>query len=108
MKEILVYKTSSGKCPYDEWFYKLDKTFQARIEKRFENVKEGNYGDFRRLDSDLSELRFKFGAGYRIYFTEADNVVIILLCAGDKSTQTEDINKAKRYLKDLEERPDEI
>ena len=104
MKQILVYKTSSGKCPYDDWFYRLDKTMQARIEKRLERVEEGNYGDFKKLDSDISELRFAFGSGYRIYFTEADNIVIILLCAGDKSTQKDDIKKAKKYLEDLIER----
>ena len=104
MKEILTYKTSSGKCPFDEWFYKLDKSTQARIEKRLERVEEGNYGDYKILDKDISELRFKFGSGYRIYFAEANNVIIILLCAGDKSTQTDDIKKAKKYLNDLIER----
>ena len=104
MKQILVYKTSNGKCPYDDWFYRLDKTMQARIEKRLERVEEGNYGDFKKLDSDISELRFAFGSGYRIYFTETDNIIIILLCAGDKSTQKDDIKKAKKYLEDLIER----
>ncbi len=104
MKQILTYKTSTGKCPYEDWFYKLDKTTQARIEKRLERVEEGNYGDFKKLDSDISELRFNFGSGYRIYFSEAENIIVILLCAGDKSTQTEDIKKAKKYLNDLIER----
>ena len=104
MKEILTYKTITGKCPFDDQFYKLDKTTQARIEKRLERVEEGNYGDFKRIDNDISELRFTFGSGYRIYFTEANDIIIILLCAGDKSTQTEDIQKAKKYLEDLIER----
>lgn len=104
MKQILAYKTSKGKCPYDEWFYKLDKVMQARIEKRLERLEEGNYGDFKKLDKDISELRFAFGSGYRIYFAEANNIIIILLCAGDKSTQTDDIKKAKQYLNDLIER----
>lgn len=104
MKQILTYKTSTGKCPFDEWFCKLDKSSQARIEKRLERVEEGNYGDCKKLDSDISELRFAFGSGYRIYFAEANDIIIILLCAGDKSTQPNDIKKAKRYLKDLIER----
>ena len=104
MKRIFVYKTSTGKCPYDDWFYELDKTAQARIEKRLERVKEGNYGDFKKIDNDISELRFTFGSGYRIYFTEFDNIIIILLCAGDKNSQIEDIEKSKKYLKNLIER----
>ena len=104
MKEIITYKTSTGKCPFDEWFYKLDKTNQARIEKRLERLQEDNFGDFKKLDSDISELRFTFGSGYRIYFTEANNIIVILLCVGDKSSQQDDIKKAKKYLKDLIER----
>ena len=104
MKQILTYKTSTGKCPFDEWFYKLDKTAQARIEKRLERVEEGNYGDFKKIDNDISELRFTFGSGYRIYFTETNDIIVILLCAGDKSTQPNDIKKAKKYLTDLIER----
>lgn len=104
MKQILTYKTSTGKCPFDTWFYKLDKKFQARIEKRLERVEEGNYGDYKKLDDEISELRFNFGSGYRIYFAEANDIIVILLCAGDKHTQTADIQKAKKYLNDLIER----
>ncbi len=104
MKEILYYKTATDKCPYDNWFYKLDKTSQARIEKRLERVEEGNYGDFKKLNDDLSELRFTFGGGYRIYFTEINDIIIILLCAGNKNSQSDDIKKAKKYLDDLIER----
>lgn len=104
MKQILVYKTSSGKCPYDTWFYKLDKANQAWIEKRMERLEECNYGDFKKINKNISELRFSFGGGYRIYFTETNDIIIILLCAGDQSTQSKDINKAKEYFKDLIER----
>ena len=85
-------------------FYKLDKTSQARIEKRLERVEEGNYGDFKKLNDNLSELRFTFGGGYRIYFTEINDIIIILLCAGNKNSQSDDIKKAKKYLDDLIER----
>jgi putative addiction module killer protein len=104
MKQIVTYKTFTGKCPYEEWFYKLDKATQARIEKRLERLEEGNYGDFKKINNDLSELRFNFGSGYRIYFTETNDIIVILLCAGDKSSQQYDIKKAKNYLNDLIER----
>ena len=104
MKEILTYKTKDGKCPFDIWMKSLDSSVKVRVSKRIERVEEGNYGDYKKLDNDISELHFKFGSGYRIYFTEADNVIIILLCGGDKSTQVKDIEKAKEYLQDLKER----
>ena len=104
MKEILTYKTLDGKCPFDIWLNNLDNSTKARIIKRLEMVAEGNYGDFKKIDSDISELRFKFGAGYRIYYTEVENIIIILLYGGDKSTQSKDIKKAKVYLQDLKER----
>lgn len=104
MKRIITYKTSNDKCPYLDWHKSLDKPLRTKISKRLERVQEGNYGDFKKLDSEISEFRFNFGAGYRIYFTEIDDVIIILLCAGDKSTQAKDIKKANEYLKDLKER----
>lgn len=74
------------------------KQFQERILERFERLEEGNYGDFKTIDNEIKELRFKFGSGYRIYFHETNNTIILLICGGDKSTQTKDINKAKEYL----------
>ena len=104
MKKIVTYKTIDGKCPFDIWFSKLDKNFQVRIYKRLERLEEGNFGDFKKINSDISELRLMFGSGYRIYYTEHENIIVILLCGGDKSTQSKDIEIAKKYLLDLQER----
>ena len=78
MKEILTYKTSKGKCPFDEWFYKLDKTTQARIEKRLERVEEGNYGDFKKLNNDISELRFTFRLSNLLYRSQQYHCHLIM------------------------------
>ncbi len=101
MKELIYYKTSDGKCPFEIWFKKLDKTVQARIANRIVKLEEGHFGDCKRLSADLSELRFKFGSGYRVYFTETEQTIIILLLGGDKSTQSNDIEKAKIFIKEL-------
>jgi len=99
MKEIEVFKLNNGKAPFDIWLKSLkDKAVQARIVKRIERLASGNLGDYRVIDSEISELRFKFGAGYRIYYSEINNILVLLLCGGDKSTQVEDIKKAKDYL----------
>lgn len=100
MKEIIVYKHDNGKSPFEEWFKTIDKSFAIRISQKLIKIEEGGYyGDYKTIDSEIKELRFKFGSGYRIYFHENDNIIILLLCAGDKSTQKNDIKKAKEYLK---------
>lgn len=58
------------------------------------------YGDCKNLGNGVCELRFRFGSGYRIYFAKEEEKLILLLCAGDKSTQTKDIEKAKQYWTD--------
>lgn len=97
MKEIIffVYK---NKVPIQDWLASLDSSNRNRVLARLARLEENNYGDYKKLDDEIYELRFKFGSGYRIYFTEIDNVIILLLNAGDKSTQSKDIKKAKEYL----------
>ena len=107
------YRTSSGKEPFTEWLDSIrHKTTQSRIKKRIDRVENGNMGDYKRLGTNLYELRLKFGPGYRIYFSiyssdESDSKTILLLCAGDKSSQTSDIERAKEYSLDTKERYEE-
>jgi len=67
----------------------------------------GNLGDCKPVGDGVSELRLAFGSGYRIYFAEKDNIIVILLCAGDKGSQQKDIKAAKMYWHELKERSDE-
>ena len=105
MKEIVYYTKESGRCPYDDWFSTLDVQTQVRISGRIERLIEGHYGETRKLvKSELSELKFKFGTGYRIYYKDLDDVLILFLAGGDKSNQKEDIKQAEKYYKDYLER----
>jgi putative addiction module killer protein len=64
-------------------------------------------GDYRPIGANLYELRLDFGPGYRIYFSifsESDSKTVLILCAGDKSSQARDIERAKEYLLDAEQR----
>lgn len=99
MKQIEIFELNNGKKPVIKWIKSLDKSLQSRILDRLDKLQNGLYGDFKILDSEIKELRFKFGSGYRIYFHETNDVIILLLCGGDKSTQNNDIKKAKEYLK---------
>ena len=64
----------------------------------------GNMGDWKSVGDGVNELRVKYGSCFRIYFSKLDNVLLLLLCGGDKSSQAGNIKKAKEYLKDYMER----
>lgn len=100
MKEIEAFKLNNGKIPFEDWLWELDNSLRRRISQRLIKLEEEDYyGDFKIIDNEIKELRFKFGSGYRIYFYETNDIIILLLCGGDKSTQSKDIQKAKKYLK---------
>lgn len=100
IKEIIFYKHTNNKVPVVEWLKTFDKPFRIRILDRLTRIEQDdNFGDFKKIDSELSELRFNYGSGYRIYYSEINNVVVLLLNAGDKKLQNKDILKAKEYLK---------
>lgn len=107
MKEIQVF-TLNDKEPFSSWLKSLDKVTCARVLERIKRMQNGNYGDFKKINSEISELRFNFGSGPRLYFSEIDNILILLLCGGDKSTQKNDIKKAQEYLKVWRENNDKI
>ena len=104
MKDIFLYRTADDKCPFEKWMSKLDNSVRIKIINRLDRIAEGNYGDCKKLNSEISELRFAVRSGYRIYFSEFQNVLIILLCGGNKATQSKDIENAKKYLKEFKER----
>ena len=89
---------------YKKWIKNLqDKRAQYRILLRIKRLEEGNRGDCRFL-GEISELRINYGPGYRVYFKDTGKEIIILLCGGNKSTQQEDIAKARQVaLLPLEE-----
>jgi putative addiction module killer protein len=98
---IDIYTTSRGEVPFVKWLESFkDKTMRYRIKERLDRVALGNLGDYKILQEGVSELRLPFGAGYRIYFGQINNKIILLLCGGDKSTQQQDIKKAILLWKD--------
>lgn len=88
---------------FGKWLSDLrDIRAKARILARLESARLGNLGDTRSVGDGVSELRIDIGAGYRVYFTRRQRVVIILLCGGDKSTQGKDIARAKLMVQQID------
>jgi putative addiction module killer protein len=87
---------------FAKWLSKLkDHRATAKILVRIESQRQGNSGDSKSLGSGLHELRIHFGPGYRIYFTRKSGLVVLLLCGGDKSSQSKDIAHARRIMTEL-------
>jgi len=100
--------TVNEKVPFFEWLDSLkDLVTRLRIRRRLDRLELGNFGDCEPVGEGVLELKLAFGPGYRIYFAEQDDVIIILLCAGDKGSQKKDIKTAKMYWQELQERSDE-
>jgi putative addiction module killer protein len=97
---IKIAQISNDKAPFTEWVDSLDKVTKSRVQSRLTRLLENNFGDHKMIDSEISELRLKFGSGYRIYYTEIDHIIVLLINGGDKSTQTKDIEKAKNILQE--------
>ena len=107
-KELRYFTTQAGKIPFLDWLNGLkDPVIRLRIRRRLDRIEIGNFGDCEPVGEGVSELRLFFGPGYRIYFAEYDDEIIILLCGGDKSSQKKDIKTAKMYWHELKEQSDE-
>ena len=105
MKEISYYYTADNECPYLDWFNDLDFSIQVRVNKRVKKLCEGVYGDHKPLQkSELSEIRMDFGKGYRIYYYDLDNTVILFIAASEKKNQKKVVQKANQYFEDYKER----
>ena len=82
------------------WFRKLrDRRARARIQVRIDRLSLGNRGDSKPVGEGVSELRIDYGPGYRVYFVQRGDELIVLLGGGDKRTQAEDIAMALRLAR---------
>lgn len=88
---------------FDAWLHGLrDIAGKARILKRLQRAEQGNLGDVASVGEGVMEMRLFFGPGYRIYFVQRGDALVILLCGGDKSSQSDDIDRARMMAKEIE------
>ena len=80
-----------------------DKRAQVRIAARLRQAESGNLGDWQPIEGEVSELRVNYGPGYRLYFARRGRIIVVILNAGDKSTQKRDIRRALKLAAELGE-----
>ena len=100
-KDIEYYETKDGVCPYINWLESLDNSMQVRIIKRVDKLKDGLYGDHKPLQkSELWELRLDFGKGYRVYYYDLNDKIVLLVAGSEKKDQKAVVKKANEYFED--------
>jgi putative addiction module killer protein len=98
-RQIQIYQDQRGNEPFIDWISSLTRSYRARVLARIDRVETGNLGDCKHVGEGVFELRLHFGSGYRVYFGEVGDTIVLLLCGGEKSSQTKDIQQAKAYWK---------
>ena len=98
MIDVQEHLAANGRSPFAEWLREIrDRQARSRIMVRINRLRLGNFGDCKSVGDGVFELRMMFGPGYRVYFAREGETVVLLLCGGDKSTQDDDIERAKQY-----------
>jgi putative addiction module killer protein len=104
MVKLVVYVTEEGKAPFEQWFDKLDTTAALKVRTALARIETGNLGDVKPVGHGVSERRITFGPGYRVYFGQDGDKLVILLCGGTKKRQSKDIEQAKAFWGDYKNR----
>ncbi len=103
--EVRHYLTAAGVDAFAEWFEALaDRHAQARVQTRIDRLERGLFGDAEPCGEGVWELRIDWGPGYRVYYARSGERIILLLLGGDKRKQQADIEQAKEYWRDYQQR----
>ena len=98
--QVVIVQTAE----FRDWLNGLrDRNGRLRIDVQLKRLASGNAADSKSVGDGVQELRLHFGPGYRVYYIWRDDVLIILLNGGDKSSQARDIALAKRLAKDADD-----
>jgi putative addiction module killer protein len=104
-RKVEKYLTKQGKDFFQEWLDGLaDRKAKILIDKTIAKIRLGNLGDHKSVGEGVQEIRLDYGPGYRLYFAEHGNILVILLCGGTKKRQQDSIDRAKLFWKDWKER----
>ena len=97
-KKVIYYATENGSSPFKDWLKKLDNLSRAIVVRFIQRIATGGAKkSIKALKDGIFEIKITHGPGYRVYYAEDGDEIIILLVGGDKKTQSRDIEKAKEY-----------
>ncbi|MFZ5813274.1 MAG: type II toxin-antitoxin system RelE/ParE family toxin [Thermodesulfobacteriota bacterium] len=107
-RRVFQYVQEGGTCPFLDWLLRLkDAKARARIRARIARLRAGSLGDWKAVGGGVFELRIDHGPGYRVYFGQEGESIVILVSGGDKSSQDKDIKNARALWAEYRRRRDE-
>lgn len=95
MKKVVQYEDRDGSCPFADWFDRLNTRAALKVRTALARIETGNMGDVKPVGEGVSERRIDYGPGYRVYFGQDGEELVILLVGGSKKRQAKDIEQAK-------------
>lgn len=105
--EIREYLDRQSRSPFAKWFGDLNAPAAAKVTVALVRLEQGNYSNVKSVGGGVSEYRIDFGPGYRLYFGQDGETIVILLAGGLKKRQQQDVEDAKRRWLDYKDRKKE-
>lgn len=103
MPEIRYYVAADGQQPFATWFADLDGVASAKVTRAIVRLELGHFSNVKSVGEGVFEYRIDFGPGYRVYFGQDGQTVVILLTGGTKKRQQRDIDEAHSYWRDYKQ-----
>src|SRR5580698_2033559 len=103
MIKLVAYIADGGEKPFEEWFSSLDVHAANKVNVSLTRLGEGNTSNLKPIKGAFQELKIDWGPGYRVYIGKDGDKLIILLGAGTKKRQQDDIEKAEYYWEEYKE-----
>ena len=104
MLKVSQYETEDGQVPFQRWFSSLGSKAALKVRTVVAQMEAGNLGDHKSVGGGVWERRINFEKGYRVYFAKDGNELVILFCGGTKARQQSDIDRAKGYWSEYNNR----
>jgi putative addiction module killer protein len=103
MPEIRYYVAPGGVQPFAEWFADIEPVARAKVTRAIARLEQGNDSNVKSVGEGVLEYRINFGPGYRVYFGQDGDALVILLTGGTKKRQQRDIDAAHAYWQDYKQ-----
>lgn len=107
-KDVVEYVTTDGHSPFGKWFSQLDPQAAAKVTTALYRLEQGIFTNTKSVGKGVFEYKLDYGPGYRIYFGQDGDVLVILLIGGTKKRQTKDIKQAQFYWNNFKNRKKQL